>query len=129
VEGLSGECRMKDEPPKTTIIRISNGSVLLTAKLAGNKTVRRYKDGWKMNVLQLNLQMLITMIRGEDGCVTRFNCKFNVTDGGKHCMGFVWAATRTEQHSWLGTRGSVNMPLRSGRTVLFRYWKKTSTLQ
>jgi hypothetical protein len=81
VEGLSGECRMKDERPEATIVRITNGAVLLTAKLADNKIGRRYKDGWspKMRVLQLNLQMLISMrrqLRGEDVCVARFNGKF-----------------------------------------------------
>ena len=80
MEGLSGECRMKDEPPETIKVRITNGSVLLTAKLAGNKTGRMYKDGWslKMIVLQLNLQMLSMrwQLRGEDGCVARFNGKF-----------------------------------------------------
>ena len=35
----------------------------------------------KMRVLQLNLQMLISLrrqLRGEDGCVAIFNCKFKL---------------------------------------------------
>jgi hypothetical protein len=81
IEGLNEVGRMDGETPEATIVRITNGSVRLTAKLAGHKAGRRYKDGWspKMRVLQLNLQMLISMrrqLRGEDGCVATFNGKF-----------------------------------------------------
>ena len=45
VEGLSGECRMKDEPPETTIVRINNGSVQLNLHMLSS----------------MRLQMLIRM--------------------------------------------------------------------
>jgi hypothetical protein len=57
--------------------------VLLTAKLADNKARRKYRDGGSPNMrasrVLLHLQMLICMrwqLRGEDGCVSRYNGKF-----------------------------------------------------
>ena len=81
VEGLSEVDRMEDKPPEATIVRVINEYVRLTVKLADSKSGRRYKDGWspKMRVLQLNMQMLISIrrrLRGEDGCVAKLNGKF-----------------------------------------------------
>jgi hypothetical protein len=103
VQGLSGECRMEDEPPEATIIRTTNVYVLLTVKLTDSKTSRR--DGWssKTRVLQFNLQMLISMrrqVRGEDNCGARFmasssaNSSEFAIDGGRRYMGFVEAVRR-----------------------------------